>query len=95
MLTANELRGYIINGLLCDHLEVLGDDGQHFEAVVVSPQFIGKNKVQQHQLVYMALGERMSAEVHALAMRTFTPLDWKQSAVNNFGEIQDERPGKN
>jgi acid stress-induced BolA-like protein IbaG/YrbA len=90
MLTANELRGYIMNGLPCDHLEVLGDDGQHFEAVVVSPQFIGKN-----QLVYMALGERMSAEVHALAMRTFTPLDWEQSAVNNFGDIQDERPGKN
>ncbi len=95
MLTANELRGYIMNGLTCDHLEVLGDDGQHFEAVVESPQFIGKNKVQQHQLVYMALGERMRAEVHALAMRTFTPLDWEQSAVNNFGDIQDERPGKN
>ena len=95
MLTANELRGYIMNGLPCDHLEVLGDDGQHFEAVVVSPQFIGKNKVQQHQLVYMALGERMSAEVHALAMRTFTPLDWQQSAVNNFGEKQVERPEKN
>ncbi len=95
MLTANELRGYIMNGLPCDHLEVLGDDGQHFEAVVVSPQFIGKNKVQQHQLVYMALGERMRAEVHALAMRTFTPLDWQQSAVNNFGEKQDERPEKN
>jgi acid stress-induced BolA-like protein IbaG/YrbA len=95
MLTANELRGYIMNGLPCDHLEVLGDDGQHFEAVVVSPQFIGKNKVQQHQLVYMALGERMSAEVHALAMRTFTPLDWEQSPANNVGEIQDERPGQN
>ncbi len=95
MLTANELRGYIMNGLPCDHLEVLGDDGQHFEAVVVSSQFIGKNKVQQHQLVYMALGERMRAEVHALAMRTFTPLDWQQSAVNNLGEKQDERPEKN
>ena len=37
MLTANELRDYIMNGLACDHVEVLGDDGQHFEAVVVSP----------------------------------------------------------
>ena len=57
MLTANELRDYIMNGLPCDHLEVLGDDGQHFEAVIVSPQFTGKNKVQQHQLVYHALGD--------------------------------------
>jgi acid stress-induced BolA-like protein IbaG/YrbA len=81
MLTANELRNYIMNGLPCDHVEVLGDDGQHFEAVVVSPQFTGKNKVQQHQLVYLALGDRMRAEIHALAMRTFTPEAWAQSAM--------------
>jgi acid stress-induced BolA-like protein IbaG/YrbA len=79
MLTANELRNYITNGLACDHVEVLGDDGQHFEAVIVSPQFTGKNKVQQHQLVYLALGERMHAEIHALAMRTFTPEAWALS----------------
>ena len=81
MLTANELRDYIMNGLPCDHVEVLGDDGQHFEAVVVSPQFTGKNKVQQHQLVYLALGDRMRSEIHALAMRTFTPDAWAQSAM--------------
>jgi acid stress-induced BolA-like protein IbaG/YrbA len=81
MLTANELRNYIMNGLPCDHVEVLGDDGQHFEAVVVSPQFTGKNKVQQHQLVYLTLGDRMRAEIHALAMRTFTPEAWAQSAM--------------
>ncbi|MFT7388807.1 MAG: acid stress-induced BolA-like protein IbaG/YrbA [Candidatus Endobugula sp.] len=87
MLTANELRNYIMHGLPCDYVEVLGDDGQHFEAVVVSTQFTGKNKVQQHQLVYMALGNRMSAEIHALAIRTFTPQSWEQSPANNVGEI--------
>ncbi len=81
MLTANDLRDYIMNGLACDHVQVLGDDGQHFEAVVVSPQFTGKNKVQQHQLVYLALGDRMRSEIHALAMRTFTPDAWAQSAI--------------
>ena len=81
MLTANELRNYIMNGLACDHVQVLGDDGQHFEAVVVSPQFTGKNKVQQHQLVYLALGDRMRSEIHALAIRTFTPNAWAQSAI--------------
>ena len=80
-MTAHELRDYIMNGLPCDHVEVLGDDGQHFEAVVVSPQFTGKNKVQQHQLVYLALGDRMRSEIHALAMRTFTPQAWAQSSV--------------
>jgi len=79
MLTANELRDYIMHGLPCDHVEVLGDDGQHFEAVIVSPQFAEKNKVQQHQLVYLALGERMRTEIHALSMRTFTPDTWAQS----------------
>ena len=81
MLTANELKNYIMNGLPCEHVEVLGDDGQHFEAVIVSPQFTGKNRVQQHQLVYLALGDRMRAEIHALAMRTFTPDAWAQSAM--------------
>jgi acid stress-induced BolA-like protein IbaG/YrbA len=81
MLTANELQDYIMHGLPCDHVEVLGDDGQHFEAVIVSSQFTGKNIVQQHQLVYSALGERMRLEIHALAMRTFTPDAWAQSAI--------------
>nr|WP_255493946.1 BolA/IbaG family iron-sulfur metabolism protein [Polaromonas sp. E3S]AWD72103.1 transcriptional regulator, BolA superfamily [Polaromonas sp. E3S] len=81
-MTANELRTTIMNGLPCDHVEVLGDDGQHFEAVIVSPQFTGKNKVQQHQLVYLALGDRMRSEIHALAMRTHTPDAWAQSAIN-------------
>ena len=68
-MTADEVRSTIMNGLPCDHVEVLGDDGQHFEAVIVSPQFTGRNMVQQHQLVYLTLGERMRAEIHALSMR--------------------------
>ena len=80
-MTADQLRTTIIDGMPCDHVEVLGDDGQHFDAVVVSPQFSGKNKVQQHQLVYLALGDRMRAEIHALSMRTFTPDAWTQSAI--------------
>ena len=80
-MTANEVKSTIMNGLPCDHVEVLGDDGQHFEAVIVSPQFTGKNKVQQHQLVYLTLGERMRAEIHALSIRTFTPDAWAQSAM--------------
>ena len=80
-MTADEVRSTIMNGLPCDHVEVLGDDGQHFEAVIVSPQFTGRNMVQQHQLVYLTLGERMRAEIHALSMRTFTPEGWTQSAM--------------
>ena len=76
MLTASDLRNYIMDGLSSDYVEVLGDDGQHFDAVIVSPKFTGKNRVQQHQLVYRALGERMRTEIHALSIRTFTPEAW-------------------
>jgi acid stress-induced BolA-like protein IbaG/YrbA len=63
------------SSLACEHVEVQGD-GRHFEAVIVSPAFRGKSRVQQHQLVYGALGGRMAGDIHALSMRTFTPEDW-------------------
>jgi acid stress-induced BolA-like protein IbaG/YrbA len=52
-------------------------DGHHWEAVIVSEAFRGKNKVQQHQLVYKALGDRMREEIHALSMKTLTPDQWQ------------------
>ena len=76
MLSAAEVRNYIMQGLSCEYVAVQGEDGQHFDAVIVSAQFAGKNMVQQHQLVYKALGERMRSEIHALSMRTFTPEAW-------------------
>ena len=76
MLSAHQLKSYIAAGLSCDYIQVLGDDGTHFEAVIVSPAFEGKRMVQQHQLVYAALGDRMRAEIHALGMKTYTPSQW-------------------
>lgn len=80
MLSSEQVRNYIAQGLDCDFVEVRGEDGQHFEAVVVSAEFTGKNMVQQHQLVYKALGDRMRQEIHALSLRTFTPEAW--AAIN-------------
>lgn len=78
MLTALQLEGYITDNLACDYIKVLGDDGTHFEAVIVSAEFEGKTMIQQHQLVYAALGDRMRAEIHALSMRTYTPQRWAE-----------------
>lgn len=78
MLSAQQLESYITEHLACDYIKVLGDDGTHFEAVIVSPAFVGKSMVQQHQLVYSALGERMRAEIHALSMKTLTPEAWQK-----------------
>ena len=75
MTTSEQIKQYIEAGLECQHVEVAGD-GQHFEAIIVSPQFRGKAKVQQHQLVYRALGDRMREEIHALSMKTLTPEEW-------------------
>ena len=75
MVTPDSVKQGISNGLACEHLDVVGD-GQHFEAVIVSKAFEGRNRVQRHQLVYAALGDRMRQEIHALSMRTLTPSEW-------------------
>ncbi len=79
MLTAKQLETYITDQLACEYIQVLGDDGQHFEALIVSAAFEGKNMVKQHQLVYAALGDRMKEEIHALSMKTLTPAQWQAS----------------
>ena len=80
MLPTPELvKSYIAAGLDCTHLEVAGD-GQHFNAVIVSPAFAGKRLLQRHQLVYAALGERMREEIHALSMKTLTPEEFQSQS---------------
>ena len=77
MVTPESVKSGIEAGLACEHVEVIGD-GQHFQAVVVSSVFTGKNRVQRHQLVYQALGERMREEIHALSMQTLTLEEWQR-----------------
>jgi acid stress-induced BolA-like protein IbaG/YrbA len=77
MVFPEDVKNYIENGLPCDHVTVEGD-GQHFEAVIVSAEFRGKSMVQQHQLVYRALGDRMREQIHALSMKTYTPEQWAE-----------------
>jgi len=72
MVTPQQIKEWIEAGLPGARATVEGD-GHHFEAVIVSGQFAGKSMVQQHQLVYAALGDRMKEEIHALSMRTLTP----------------------
>ena len=51
----------------------LAGDGNHYSANVISTAFKGKNRVQQHQMVYAALKGRMGGELHALALQTSAP----------------------
>jgi stress-induced morphogen len=54
-------------------IEDLRGDGDHYAATVVSSAFVGKTRVQQHQMVYQALRGRMGDQLHALALQTATP----------------------
>lgn len=76
-MQAEQLQELIRNAVGAVEVRVQGD-GDHFEATVVSPAFEGKTMVQQHQMVYAALGTLMQKEIHALALRTYTPDQWSR-----------------
>lgn len=67
-----DIKRLIERGLPGAQVEVAGD-GRHFEALIVAKEFAGKSMLQQHQMVYAALGDKMRAEIHALSLRTLTP----------------------
>ena len=74
-MDASEIEA-LIKGSLPDAqvtIEDLRGDGDHYAAYVTSAAFVGKSRVQQHQLVYSALQGRMGNELHALALQTSTP----------------------
>ncbi len=75
MVTPEDIKGWIEQEISDCSVEITGD-GQHFYAVIVSPAFADRNRVQQHQLVYRVLGERMKEEIHALSMQTMTPEEY-------------------
>ena len=81
-MTPEELQSLISANLACDHIEVEGD-GRHWAAIIVSPEFEGKRRIQRHQRVYATLGARMQTdEVHALSMQTYTPAEWATAQRN-------------
>ena len=53
-------------------------EGGHFNAVIVSARFEGLGPVERHRVVYAALGDLGERRVHALALRTYTPDEWKR-----------------
>jgi acid stress-induced BolA-like protein IbaG/YrbA len=62
----------------CHYLDVTGD-GQHFDAVVVSDDFINKSRLQRHRMIYAALGDKMQQEIHALSMKLYTILEFSEN----------------
>jgi len=72
------IKQLIASGLADADILVEGDDGTHFQARIVSASFNGLNMVQQHQMVYKTLGDKMGTDIHALSIQTYTPAEWEK-----------------
>ena len=81
MLDPTVLKTRIEAALAGSQVEVkdLTGTGDHFEARVVSPSFEGKSLVEQHQQVYAPLADVLkTGELHALALKTYSPAQWQR-----------------
>ena len=74
-LTASEIKEMILKILPDAEVQVqdMRGDGSQFAANVISKKFIGKNRVQQHQMVYKAMKGKVGEELHALSLQTSAP----------------------
>lgn len=74
-MTADQIETLIRAALPDAEVDItdLRGDGDHYAAHITSSAFIGKSRVQQHKIVYDALGEKMGSTLHALALQTATP----------------------
>jgi acid stress-induced BolA-like protein IbaG/YrbA len=74
MATSAELKQRIEDALPGASAEVKGEDGHHFEAVVVAPQFEGLSRIAQHRLVYDVFAGELGGRIHALSLQTKPPV---------------------
>ena len=74
-MAADEIETMIRAAIPDAEIEItdLAGDGDHYAAEVVAEAFRGKNRVQQHQMVYQALKGNMGGVLHALALQTSAP----------------------
>lgn len=78
-MQAAEVRALIEKGLPEADVRIRGDDGVHFEAIVIDSRFAGKNMLEQHRMVFATLGDFVQdGTIHALALKTYTPDQWEK-----------------
>jgi stress-induced morphogen len=70
MATKEELKQRIEAAIPGASAEVMGEDGHHFEAIVVSPAFAGLSRIAQHRLVYDVFDGELGGRIHALSLQT-------------------------
>ncbi len=74
-MTADEIKELILKSFPDAKVSIddLRGDGEHYAAQIVSEQFRGLTRVQQHKMVYSAMNGKMGNELHALALNTSAP----------------------
>ncbi|MFO7179432.1 MAG: BolA family transcriptional regulator [Pseudomonadota bacterium] len=78
MMDPEEIRARLLAAFPDADIELVDLTGtrDHYQARIVSDAFGGKAPLEQHQLVYRALGEAMNGPIHALALKTYTRATW-------------------
>ena len=77
-MNSAEITDALGKNLIASIIEVKSPDNTHFEALIVSDQFIDKTRLKRHQIVYECLGEAVGAEIHALSIRAYTKEEWNK-----------------
>lgn len=80
MIDPQEVRALLLSAFPGADIELVDLTGtqDHYQARIVSAAFEGKTLIEQHQLVYGALGDKMHGPIHALALTTYTPGAWQK-----------------
>jgi acid stress-induced BolA-like protein IbaG/YrbA len=73
----SEIAALIEKGLEGADATVVTDGQGHYEARVICSAFAGKRSLPRHQMVYSTLGDLVGREIHALAVKTYTPEEWQ------------------
>jgi stress-induced morphogen len=95
-ITSIEIQSLILKAIPDAQVNIrdMTGGGDHYEAVIVSPSFTGKTKVNRHRMVYGALQDAMVQRIHALALTTLTPeeLQKEQEQTSGLVNINVQRP---
>jgi len=88
MIEPQKVRELLVAGLPDATVEVKDLTGtkDHYEARIASSAFAGRSLIEQHKLVYAALGSAMDGPIHALALKTYTPDQWAKMHGSAQGE---------
>ena len=92
-ITAEEIESMILTALPDARIQVhdTTGGGDHYEAIIVSPAFAGKTRVNRHRMVYGALQNAMQERIHALALVTLTPEELQQEQAAQIVNIQSTK----